>query len=376
MFLRSALTVVLTSSLLAYSAYAGDLRIVLPKRSSPTPVQRLNREGVDAIKKNSVDKAKKLFYQAYLLDPDDPFTLNNLGYVAELEGDLDRAQKFYALAGEAPYDVTVDRSTASAKNGQQISKAVGADNREMRANRANIEVMRLLQQDRIPEAEDELSQILKTDPKNPFALNNMGLLKEKEGDLQGAYLSYQAAAAQNSKEQVMVTTDRDARGRAITEVAERNAERVKKRIPEQDNLDKKLARLNFMGVYAVRHNNLDAAHRYFQQAAQLDPNDAFSLNNMGYLAELDGDKEGAETYYREARTADGANARVTAATRHDVIGMRLEQLAEQNDTKANSALEAELNAKRLHPVPIRLKRRDNQPIPEPAPQAPTPTPNN
>jgi hypothetical protein len=84
MFLRCALALTLTSSLLAHPAHAGDLRIVLPKRSSPTPVQRLNREGVDAVKKNSVDKAKRLFYQAYLLDPDDPFTLNNLGYVAEL----------------------------------------------------------------------------------------------------------------------------------------------------------------------------------------------------------------------------------------------------------------------------------------------------
>jgi Flp pilus assembly protein TadD len=374
MLLRCALALTLTGSLLAHPAHAGDLRIVLPKRSTPTPVQRLNREGVDAVKKNSIDKAKRLFYQAYLLDPDDPFTLNNLGYVAEVEGDLDRAQKFYALAGQAPYDVTVDRSNASGKNGQQVSKAVGADDRGMRANRANIEAMRLLQQDRIPEAEDELGQILKADPKNPFALNNMGLLKEKEGDLQGAYLSYQAAAAQHSQEQVVVTTDRDSRGRPITEVAERNAQRVKKRLPEQDNVENKVARLNFLGVYSVRHNNMDAAHRYFQQAAQLDPNDAFSLNNMGYLSELDGDREGAETYYREARTGEGANGRVTAATRHDVIGMRLGQLAQENDTKANAALEAELNAKRLHPVPIRLKRRDNQPIPEPAPQAPTPTP--
>src|SRR5258706_9350630 len=69
-----------------YSAHAGDLKIPLPQRSKLTPVQRLNREGVDAIRNHRYEKAKALFYKAYLFDPDDPFTLNNLGYVSELEG--------------------------------------------------------------------------------------------------------------------------------------------------------------------------------------------------------------------------------------------------------------------------------------------------
>src|SRR5258708_2026589 len=85
------------------AAQAGDLRIALPKRATTTPVQQLNREGVEAINKHNVDKAKKLFYQAYLLDPDDPFTLNNLGYISELEGAVDRAQRFYALAREQSF---------------------------------------------------------------------------------------------------------------------------------------------------------------------------------------------------------------------------------------------------------------------------------
>ena len=83
---------------LTLRAYAGDLRITLPKRSHITVVQRLNREGVEAVRKRNYEKAEKAFYQAYLLDPDDPFTLNNLGYVSELQGQVDRAQTFYALA--------------------------------------------------------------------------------------------------------------------------------------------------------------------------------------------------------------------------------------------------------------------------------------
>src|SRR5262249_22197498 len=78
---------------------AQDVRIHIPWRSKPTRVQRYNQDGVKYLKKNEVEHAKESFYKAYLLDPNDPFTLNNLGYVSELEGDLDRATRFYDLAG-------------------------------------------------------------------------------------------------------------------------------------------------------------------------------------------------------------------------------------------------------------------------------------
>lgn len=368
--LRCALAMALASSLLSTHAQAGDLRIVLPKRSASTPVQQLNRDGVAAVKKHAVDKAKKLFYQAYLLDPDDPFTLNNLGYISELEGSLERAQRFYALARGQSYDALVERSSRSSLRGKKISEVAGPSNREMQSNRANLQAMQLLQQDRVLEADDELQQALQADPNNPFTLNNMGLIKEKEGDLQGALASYRAAIRLRSQEPVIVTTDREARGLPITEVSERNARRVERRLPEQDALENKLARLNFLGVYAINHNNLEAAHRYFQQAVELSPGNAFALNNMGYLSEMDGDREAADSYYRNARTADGAVARVTAATRRDAIGMKLGSLARDNDDKVNAALAVDLRAKRQHPRPIQLKRRDNTLVVEPAPATP------
>ena len=79
---------------------------------STTPVQKLNREGVEATRKHDISKAKKLFYQAYLLDPNDPFTLNNLGYISELEGAVDRAQHFYSLAKTQSYDAHVDLASS------------------------------------------------------------------------------------------------------------------------------------------------------------------------------------------------------------------------------------------------------------------------
>src|SRR5215471_4014796 len=83
------------SCAIALPVAAKDVRISLPKKSKPTPAQKLNQEGVKELEKHNYKQAKKLFYKAYLLDPDDPFTLNNLGYIAELDGQVDRAQRYY-----------------------------------------------------------------------------------------------------------------------------------------------------------------------------------------------------------------------------------------------------------------------------------------
>src|SRR6516225_2521150 len=99
--LQYVLVVILFASVFATYAWSRDgHQVNLPRRSKLTPVQRLNRDGVEAIKKNDYVSAEALFYKAYLYDPADPFTLNNLGYVAELEGELDRANQFYQLASE------------------------------------------------------------------------------------------------------------------------------------------------------------------------------------------------------------------------------------------------------------------------------------
>src|SRR5579863_1322566 len=99
-------------------AQAGDLKITIPRRSRLTPVQRLNREGVEAVRKHSYSKAEQLFYKAYLYDPDDAFTLNNLGYISELQGQLDRAEHFYHLAAEQSSEAVID--LASSKQIKEI----------------------------------------------------------------------------------------------------------------------------------------------------------------------------------------------------------------------------------------------------------------
>src|SRR3954467_15946207 len=132
------LSPVLALSLLAGIAHAGDLRITLPKRTKPTPVQKLNQDGVKAIQHHKIDQARKLFYKAYLLDPDDPFTLNNLGYISELNGDIERAQRYYELAAENTSDATVDRSTMESFKGKPVAEVAGrAADTQMQINRYN-----------------------------------------------------------------------------------------------------------------------------------------------------------------------------------------------------------------------------------------------
>src|SRR5580658_1238946 len=118
------------------NARAGDLKLTIPRRSQLTLVQRLNREGVDAIRKQRYEKAETLFYKAYLFDPGDPFTLNNLGYISELQGQLERAQKFYKLAAEQGSNANIDLSNVKSLQGEPMQAAfTGLQDGPMRVNR-------------------------------------------------------------------------------------------------------------------------------------------------------------------------------------------------------------------------------------------------
>src|SRR5580700_7672382 len=190
-------------------ALAKDIKVTIPKRSHLTPVQRLNREGVDAVENHNYEKAETLFYQAYLFDPADPFTLYNLGYVSELKGQLERAQKLYALASEQSTDAVIDSTSAKQLQGKPMRDALGnLKDVPMQVNRMNIEAIRLLSQKRALEAKSVLQQALDLDPRSPFTLNNMGVALESRGDYDEALKYYTAAANSHSTEAAIVTLDR------------------------------------------------------------------------------------------------------------------------------------------------------------------------
>ena len=160
--------------------WARDLRITVPMRSESTPVQRLNREGVDAIRRHAYDKARTLFYQAYLLDPDDPFTLNNLGFMAEVDGEVDRAQRFYALASAQVTEATVDHASLPAVEGETFRNAISGPPIALEINRANFDAIRMLSQQRALEAGDSSAGNPQTRSEESFYAQQSGRYQEAQ----------------------------------------------------------------------------------------------------------------------------------------------------------------------------------------------------
>jgi Flp pilus assembly protein TadD len=361
MMLQRAIPCLLAIQLLAAAslAFAGDLRVPLPGRGISTPTQKLNRDGVAELKRGHQEKAKRLFYRAYLLDPEDPFTLNNLGYVAELEGDADRALRYYALAAKSHTDAVIDVSSEAALKGKPLDEAFRqVKDSDQEISRLNERAIVLLQQGQVFEARNLLRSALPRYPHDPFLLNNLGYAMEAVGDLEGALQSYSTAASMHSNQRIVVTPRLKWRGRPISAVAAENAAAVSQQIARGEGVEASSARLNLRGVAALNDNNPSVAQGFFLQAYQRDAQNAFTLNNLGYLAELAGDRESAEMYYEAARSGRDANARVSYATRRDAEGRKLDNLADGNQSDVESTLKAIQEMKRREHQPIELKRRD------------------
>ena len=353
------------ASLVPGNARAGDLKLTLPQRSQPTLVQRLNRDGVGAILKHHYEKAERLFYKAYLFDPADPFTLNNLGYISELQGQLERAQKFYSLASEQASDAVIDRTNTKPLEGKPMREAFGSlDNVAMRVNRMNVEAIQLLSQSRTSEADVLLQQALAMDPQNTFTLNNMGVAKEAQGEYDPALTYYMAAAASHSTEPVIVALNHDWQGKPVSGMAADSARKLRARMQNAATDEVRAALLAVRGVSATNRNDWPAARQDFLQSYSLDPNNAFSLNNLGFLAEKDGDLETAQIFYANARKSEHANDRVGLATRRSAEGKQLFTVANDANQKVGDRIILEDQARRRKLGPIQLKLRDDTPVVE------------
>ncbi len=347
----------------SHAGWAGDiLRITIPKRSELTPVQRLNREGVDAVKKQQYEKAAMLFYKAYLFDPADPFTLNNLGYISELRGDLERAHTLYALAAEQGSNANIDRSNAKELEGKPMQYAFESlRDIPMQVNRMNVDAMNLLSKNRGFEAVALLQKAMSVDMQNPFTLNNLGVADELIGDYIGALKSYTAAAAMHSSEPVAVTQDRAWRGKAVSVMAAASARRLAERIKKMDAAELNAVMLTSRGVSATNQNEWVAAKQDFLTAYSLEPFSAFSLNNRGYVAEMDGDLETAQDFYAKARKASGSGDRVGLATQLSAEGKMLSNVAAASNLRVNSELDIYSLQQRRQTGPIELTPRGNEP---------------
>ena len=346
----------------ATQVFAGDLKVPIPRRPYSTPTQKLNRDGVAELKRGHREKAKRLFYRAYLLDPEDPFTLNNLGYVTELEGDADRALRYYALAARDHTDALIDQSSDAALKGKPLEAALRhVQDSDQELSTVNERAIVMLEQGHVFAARNLLQSALRSRPQDPFLLNNLGYAMEAIGDLDGALRCYSAAASVHSRLLVIVTPRLKWRGRPISEVAAGNAAAISQQIARGEGSEAAAARLNLRGVAALNDNNQSAARQFFLQAYRQDSQNAFTLNNLGYVAETAGDRESAEMYYEAARSGRDANARVSYATRRDAEGQKIDNLAVTNEVDVEATLKAVQEVKRRAGRPIELKRRDGLP---------------
>ena len=372
--LRLMAVIAVTITSLSLSSWAGDVKITIPRRSELSPVQRLNREGVEAVKKRQYEKAEQLFYKAYLYDPTDPFTLNNLGFISEQQGQLDRAHRFYALATEQSCTAQIDISSDKELEKKPMRAALeGLQDLPMRVNRMNVEAMRLLLQDRPFESVAILQQALALDPRNPFTLNNLAVADESVGDYQDALKNYESASAAHSNEPVLVTLDRSWAGKPVSAMAEASAKQLEKRLMERNAAETQAAMLNMRGVFAANENNWSAAKQDFVRAYALDPGSAFSLNNRGYVAEQEGDLESAQFFYQKAKRANDANSRVGFATRQFAEGQAIFTVSADSDRKVDGALDIYSRERHMETGPVELTPRGNGSMDRPATTAPQPT---
>jgi Flp pilus assembly protein TadD len=339
-------------------------------------VQRLNREGVEAVQKHDYERAEALFLKAYLYDPSDPFTLNNLGYISELQGQLDRANRFYRLAQEQSCNAQIDVSSEKSLQGKPMMAAVDdLQDQPMQVNRMNVEAMRLLAQGRGFEAATLLQKALTLSPQDPFTLNNLGVANETVGDYSNAIRYYRAAADRHSTEPVVISVDRAWRGKPVSDMAAASATRLEKRMREADPDYARALMLSRRGVFAENQNDWAAAKDYFLRAYSADPSDAFSLNNRGYVAEREGDLETAKFFYEKARRAQDANAPVGMATDSAAQGKPLFSVALGSDHKVDSALGVYSIERHRQTGPIELTPRGGTPE-DSAPSAPQQPSNN
>jgi tetratricopeptide (TPR) repeat protein len=89
----------------------------------------LTVQGVLAANENDWDTAREDFLTAYSLDPTSAFTLNNRGYVAEKDGDLETAQYFYAKAQRAEdADAKIGFATQMTAEGQSLHSVAATSN--------------------------------------------------------------------------------------------------------------------------------------------------------------------------------------------------------------------------------------------------------
>src|SRR5205807_2615850 len=93
-----------------------------PPRSTLFPYTTLFRSAISLVGKFRIVEAEAVLVQALAGDPHNPFTLNNMGYVMEQEGDLQSALRYYSSAASLHSDGTILVAPNPKWRGRSISE--------------------------------------------------------------------------------------------------------------------------------------------------------------------------------------------------------------------------------------------------------------
>lgn len=91
-----------------------------------------------------------------------------------------------------------------------------------------------LQEDHIDEAQEYFQTALQDDPGNPYALINMGVVSERQGNTREALHYYQSVITLGSKDTATSASDPEKRGAPLVQIAMENIERLQSELAEEE----------------------------------------------------------------------------------------------------------------------------------------------
>lgn len=92
-------------------------------------------QAIDSYRKGDTDRYRELVLQAYAENPTDPFVINNMGVLAEFEGNTLSARDYYWLAWQRAGSLTVVTTNGGGFIGRPLKDLVWANYERMMRQR-------------------------------------------------------------------------------------------------------------------------------------------------------------------------------------------------------------------------------------------------
>jgi Flp pilus assembly protein TadD len=215
-------------------------------QDAPMRVNRMNFDAMSLLSQNRGAEAVTLLQTALKIDPQNSFTLNNLGVAEEAVGDYDQALRDYDAAAASrstePAVVTLTGawrgrpvSQMAAANAQRLEQRIqDLNNKDARAALLASRGVAAINRNDWSTARQDFLQAYSLNPYSAFSLNNAGYVAEHDGDIETAEFFYaKAQQANDAHTPVGLATQHAAEGNALVVVASRNDEETESKLDQE-----------------------------------------------------------------------------------------------------------------------------------------------